>query len=363
LTFSLRPLASLAWRQWVNLHVLTTARRSLDQSSPRLWYAGARGGDAGGPALKLRKLQAAFPQCAYGYNLVYMLSAASYLSKTSLERLRSLHIPSVLNQNGVYYRAWYEGDWRARNQTMAAAHRHADHVLYQSEFCQRASARFLGERLGRSEILYNAIDTDAFAPAPSPPSPKPLLVLVTGKIDAHQIYRLEQAVEGIAAARKQGLECNLVAAGIFAPEAKMAALKAAERNAIEHAVMLMGPFSQAQAPELYRQAHIYLTLTHQDACPSAVIEAMASGLPAVHPASGGTPELVGEAGIAIPSCEDWEKPQVPSADAIGEAIGQAAAQRDVLSALARKRALRLFRIEDWLARHAALFQELLASHD
>ncbi|MBI4969663.1 MAG: glycosyltransferase family 4 protein [Rhodospirillales bacterium] len=340
-----------------------TAKHSLDRSLPRLWYAGARGGDAGGPALKLRKLQAAFPQCAYGYNLVYMLSAASYLSKASLERLRSRHIPSVLNQNGVYYRAWYEGDWQARNQTMATAHRHADHVLYQSEFCQRASARFLGERLGTSEILYNAVDTAAFAPGPAQPFSGPLLVLVTGKIDAHQIYRLEQAVEGIATARRQGLECGLVAAGIFAPEAIVAAIKAAERNAIEHAVMLMGPFSQAQAPELYRQAHIYLTLTHQDACPSAVIEAMASGLSVVYPASGGTPELVGEAGIALPSCEDWEKPQVPSADAIGEAIGQAAARRDVLSAMARERAVRLFSIKDWLARHAALFRELLVSHD
>ena len=51
---------------------------------------------------------------------------------------------------------------------------------------------------------------------------------------------------------------------------------------------------------MLRRAHVLLHTKVNDPCPTAVIEAMACGLPVAYPASGGTVELVGdEAGIGV----------------------------------------------------------------
>lgn len=354
----LKRLAALGWRGLANLQTLLAAANV--QGGPRLWYGGARAGEAGGPALKLRKLQSVFPQHLRGFNLVYLLSAAPYLSACAMNGLKRKGVPLVLNQNGVFYPAWFAGDWQARNQPMAAAHELASHVLYQSDFCRRAATRFLGERRGPSEILFNAVDVAAFAPSPAVPE-GPFRFLVTGRIDAHQSYRLVQAVAGLGEARKLGLDCRLLVAGMIAPEVRAQALALAEKCGVAPALTIEGRYSQEQAPDLYRRAHAYLTLTHQDACPSAVIEALASGLPVVHPSSGGVPELVADAGISIPIGEDWDKPLIPDAQSIAQAMINVAQGRDLLARKARERAKARFDISVWLDRHRALFHELLSS--
>ena len=40
----------------------------------------------------------------------------------------------------------------------------ADYVFWQSNFCKKSADRFLGERVGKGEVLYNAIDTKKFYP-------------------------------------------------------------------------------------------------------------------------------------------------------------------------------------------------------
>ena len=40
----------------------------------------------------------------------------------------------------------------------------AAHVLYQSEFCKATADRFVGEPKCSWEVLYNAVDTEAFKP-------------------------------------------------------------------------------------------------------------------------------------------------------------------------------------------------------
>jgi glycosyltransferase involved in cell wall biosynthesis len=98
-----------------------------------------------------------------------------------------------------------------------------------------------------------------------------------------------------------------------------------------------------------------------DPCPSVVIEAMACGLPVVHPASGGTVELVGDdAGIAVPHPVDWERDTPPEPEALADAITRVLAERERYAAAARRRAVERFALGPWLERHAEVFSKLVS---
>ena len=69
---------------------------------------------------------------------------------------------------------------------------------------------------------------------------------------------------------------------------------------IQDNVIFMETYSQKDAPKIYQLADAYITMTYQDNCPTAVLEAMASGLPILYSNSGGIPELVDkESGLGI----------------------------------------------------------------
>jgi glycosyltransferase involved in cell wall biosynthesis len=96
-----------------------------------------------------------------------------------------------------------------------------------------------------------------------------------------------------------------------------------------------------------------------DPCPTLVLEAMASGLPVVHPASGGTVELVGdEAGIGVVPPESWEREEPPAPEALAEAVDRVLAELPAYASAARARAVERFSLEPWLDRHSELFDEL-----
>ncbi len=346
-----------AWRGALDLHGAVTARRG--QGTPRLYYGGARAGSVGGPLVKVQRLQRAFPEHPVGYNLVYTLSNAPYLPRRALERLKRRGVPIVTNQNGVFYAAWYGGDWRAKNAEMAHAYHLADHVFWQSAFCRACADRFLGARTGAGEILYNAVDTGMFTPAARRPD-RPFTFLLTGKIGDDLFYRVAATLDGLAAARARGLAARLVIAGWLSPAVAAQAAAHIAALGLDGAVDVTGPYSQAGAPDIYRAADAYVMLKHNDPCPNTVLEALACGLPVIYSASGGVPELVGDdAGIALACPEDFERPRWPGADAVATAMIAAAERSGALAANARRRAVERFDIAHWLDRHRAVFATLL----
>lgn len=349
------------YRFALGLHERLSVATSGRGTAPRVYYGGARPGNSGGPRVKIRRLSEAFPECLWRYNLVYLLSNAPYLPAAALRRLKGRGIPVVSNQNGVYYPAWYGGDWEAENRRMAMAYHAADHVFHQSEFCRRSAVRFLGERAGDGEVLYNAVDTARFRPAGRRrPDGRPFVFLLAGKVQAHQSYRLEVAVAGLAEARKQGLDGKLRIAGTIDPMAAGAALSLSERSGTDGSVEILGPYSQETAPALFSNADAFILTTHNDACPSSVIEAMACGLPVVYAASGGVPELVGsEAGVPLETGESWDEALMPSAADVGHAMVRVAGNLDVMRDAARARAVERFDIGHWVDRHRTIFKRLL----
>jgi len=235
---------------------------------------------------------------------------------------------------------------------IARALQAADHVLYQSRFSKDSADLFLGEPPGSWEILYNAVDVDRFTPAAAQPADGPVLLLGG---DQTQEYRLELALRTLAVVLASAPDAKLLVAGrLVSPVHPLI-----HELGLNGRVELIGRYAQRDAPELVRRAHLLLHTKVMDPCPSAVIEAMACGLPVVYPASGGTVELVGgEAGVGVPHPESWERDEPPSPEALAEAVIQVLAARSAYAAAARKRAVERFSLEPWLDRHEELFSEL-----
>lgn len=353
------PLARSAYR----LANGATTLAALALARPRdvkVFYGGARSGDGGGPLVKARLLKEHFPDTRLGFSLVYLLSNALYLPDAVIGSLRRRDMPIVLNQNGVFYPAWYPEGWERENARMATAYHEASHVFWQSDFCRRCADRFLGERTGPGEVLFNATDVDRFTPATAPRQAGPFVLLVTGKIGRSTAYRLGSSIEGVAAARKGGLDVALRIAGRVDTSVEAAMRAKAESLGVSDAVAFDGPYAGSDAPAIYQAADAYLMTKHNDPCPNVVIEAMASGLPVLYSASGGVPELVGsEAGVGLPVEESFEQSFAPTGAAIAEGIGRTMVGREAMAQAARQRAVERFGLRDWIARHSAVFGQLV----
>ncbi|HEX4747001.1 MAG TPA: glycosyltransferase, partial [Gaiellaceae bacterium] len=69
-------------------------------------------------------------------------------------------------------------------------------------------------------------------------------------------------------------------------------------------VRMLGAIGLEPLAAELRRSDVYLAPSVNDPCSNALLEALASGLPAVFRASGGHPELVGDAGIPFSRIEE-----------------------------------------------------------
>jgi glycosyltransferase involved in cell wall biosynthesis len=305
---------------------------------------------AGGTA-KFQRLAQRFPNRPTDFTLLYLGSTWLPRDLGPLLRLAQRRgVPVVLNQDGVAYPGWAGTATEELNRPLRLALHAADHVLYQSEFSRRSSDEFLGEPHGSWEVLYNAVDVDRFTPAPTRAS-RPTTLLLGG--DQTQAYRLELALRTLALIP----DVRLLVTGrlVSGPEALLDELGIRER------VEFTGGYSQREAPDVIRRADLMLHTKVNDPCPSAVIEAMACGLPVVYPRSGGTVELVGdEAGVGVPHPNGWERDEPPAPEELAAAVRTVLDDVDAYAAAARRRAVERFSLEPWLDRHEELFAELVS---
>ncbi|MEM9358476.1 MAG: glycosyltransferase family 4 protein [Pseudomonadota bacterium] len=354
-----KRLARAAYRNLRGLH--TTVDAVLPRhAQTRVFYGGALSGNVGGPLVKVQRLSEYFPNTPWRYDLVYLLSNTPYLPQYALDLLKWRNVPIVLNQNGVFYPAWFPGDWKSQNKRMQIYHQNADWVFYQSQFCKDCCAQFLGGRPGGGEVLYNAVDCNRFTPGPKRRSR--FRLLHTGKIGRHMAYRVEAAINGLAAAVASGFDGELLIAGSLDAWARDAADRAVEQRGLDDRVIFRGAFTQAEAPGIYSDADAYISMTYNDACPNAVLEALACGLPVVHSNTGGVPELVGsEAGVGVDCPQSFEQVHVPDPDAIGHAMMTVVDNHARMSIAARERCVERFDIKHWINRHSEIFAQLLGN--
>jgi glycosyltransferase involved in cell wall biosynthesis len=344
------------WRLLQGVIALAGSSRNADKV--RVWYAGARSGSIGGPLVKVQRLQEFFPEFRVAFSHVYLLSNSPYLPGWALKWLKLRRVPIVLNQNGVFYPAWFDGDYRFKNNEMAKAWHAADYVFYQSNFCKITAEKFLGARSGPGEVLFNAVDLARFTPALKQKNSRPVF-LHTGKLVQHMFYRVEALLQGFSMARSQGLDAELRIAGWIDDAVLQRSRKLSKELSIDDCVSFIGPYDQKSAPEIYRSADVYVSLTFNDACPSAVIEALACGLPVLHSQSGGVPELVtGRSGVGLKVKNGYDQIALPTIEAISLGLFEILDGLPERKILARGRAEQVFDIKNWIARHEAVFGQL-----
>ncbi|HUF01632.1 MAG TPA: glycosyltransferase family 4 protein [Gaiellaceae bacterium] len=341
-----------AGSRWVRLLV---SRRT--PAGVRVFYGHdrvpERGERAAGGTAKAQKLDEHFPNARAGFSVLYL--GSTWLPRDLgplLSLCRRRRIPVVVNQDGVGYPGWAGERTEEVNRPLRRALTAADHVLYQSEFSKRSSDLFLGPARGRWEVLPNAVDVRHFTPAESPPSGGPVLLLGG---DQTQAYRLELALRTLRTLLLSHPGARLLVTGRTVTPVE----SLVEELGLRGHVDVVGEYAQRDAPAIFRRADLLLHTKVNDPCPTLVLEAMATGLPVVYPASGGTPELVGEeGGVGAPHDDSFERDEPPTPEAMAEAVERVLADLERFSAAARARAVERFALEPWIERHCALFEEL-----
>ena len=313
----------------------------------------APGERAAGGTAKAQKLSERWPNSPADFSLLYL--GTTWLPRDLRQLLaisRRRGAPIVVNQDGVAYPGWAGGDTEELNRPLRQAVLAADHVVYQSDFSKLSADLFLGEPGGSLEVLRNAVDVNHFTPAAEPAPGGPTLLLGG---DQTQAYRLELALRTLAALLPRHPDaCLLVTGRLVIPIDPLC-----DELRLRDRVHMLGEYAQRDAPGVLRRAHLLLHTKVKDPCPTLVVEAMACGLPVVHPASGGTVELVGdEAGIGVPHPDTWERDEPPGPEAMADAVDQVLADLAAYSARARARAVERFALEPWLERHRELFERL-----
>ena len=213
------------------------------------------------------------------------------------------------------------------------------------ELAERLRALAPGARI---EAVPNAVDTDVFHPPAGrrrAERPSRLLNVATLSEKKGHVYLLE------ALARLEGGETlEIVGDGELRDllERQAAALGVGDR------VRFLGPRPKEEVAELMRGADVFVLPSLYENLPVVLVEAQASGLPAVATRVGGVPELVGDDAGRLVEAGDPAQ--------LAGAIAAVLESRDGFdpAALARRAAER-YGYEAIAARWTAIYEELRSS--
>jgi glycosyltransferase involved in cell wall biosynthesis len=194
----------------------------------------------------------------------------------------------------------------------------AGHIVYQSEFSKSWWEREHGVTRTAWSVVYNGVDLDEFSPSGEevPPVGRSRMLLVEGTLGGGYEIGLETAVqlaERLNYSHSQ--EVEVVVAGKVRAEIRMDWSK---RTKV--ALTFEGQVPGEAIPALDRSANFLYAADINAACPNAVIEALACGLPVVAFDTGALPELVrGDAGRLVSYGGDPWKLEPPDVDGLARA--------------------------------------------
>jgi glycosyltransferase involved in cell wall biosynthesis len=168
-----------------------------------------------------------------------------------------------------------------------------------SEYCAKWNADYFGGEVG---VFYNSVDSNRFSPAQEPPSGPPMINFV-GRTDRQKAPDLLLRAAKLLTEKTKDFQLQILGSRFYGwsePDSYQAELEslAQDLDRMGIAVGRPGFISRHALPDELRKAHIHVVPSRwDDPCALVTLEGMACGLATVASRTGGTPEIVGDAGF------------------------------------------------------------------
>lgn len=365
MVFKIRDFILVLIPAWINM-ILIRKKKSTDIN---LFYLTTRfpkrpayrNEHVHGGAVKLTYLAETFPHHFPSANLAYIVTTVGHPLQTEiLDCIKQRGLKTIVNHDGVAFRAWAGDQYNEFNQISKLVLDQADFIVFQSQFSKHSADLYLSPPNVPHEIIYNPVDTKHFSPQDIR-KPKELTLLLGG--NQYEKYRLELALQTLQSLLIFVPNARLIVTGTLwhpydeAEEWTIHALR--EMHLTDH-VEFVGKYTQANAPLLYSRAHILLHTKYADPCPGLIPEALGCGLPVVFVGNGGVPELVEDAGIAVSVEHSWETINLPTSEEMANAILAVFKHLRTYSETARQQAQK-FSLEKFIQKHKDIFEKVLES--
>jgi glycosyltransferase involved in cell wall biosynthesis len=212
----------------------------------------------------------------------------------------------------------------------------ADRIIYQSEFSRDWWQRVYGKAPVTDTIIYNGVDLDQYKPAKVKSRQESLQVMVVeGHIQNGLELGLRNAIAGLDAySQLTSQPVELMIAGEV-PLAVRHEMMRGSRITFNWVGILPRP----EIARRERQADLFFSAEPNPACPNAVIEAMASGLPVAAYESGAIRELLDDrCGILTPYGADIWKLEPADSDLMALHLKESMARISEMGLHARRSA-------------------------
>jgi glycosyltransferase involved in cell wall biosynthesis len=290
---------------------------------------------------------------------VLVIGGTRHVAALWRARQRGVHIVQRLNGMNWIHRRQHTGlrhyiRSEMNNSLLASIRRHlADGIVYQSQFARNWWQTVHGAVQTPSRVIYNGVDLDEFNPngPHQRPEDRVSLLLVEGHLRGGYEHGLVNAIQLTRLLNQQGkIMVELTVAGDVP-----VSLRQKVQQPDENWINWTGIVPQNQIPQLDRSAHILFSADLNAACPNAVIESLACGLPVIAFATGSLPELVeGDAGMVVPYGSNYWKLEPPDIRGLASAFNQVLAGGDKYRRGARECAESTFGLERMVEQYLAI---------
>ena len=240
-------------------------------------------------------------------------------------------LPVIGAEHGAVYKSWMDADKRG-SLPLAA-----------SVTCQSNAALELVRKLGgQAHLLYNAVDTQFFAPVPETLR-KSNQILAVGRLVEKQ-KRFGDLLQAMLLLPEY--ELHLVGSG---PDANRLQRQCAELGLDDRVTFLGFISDRAQLRRLYRQSSIYVLTSAWEAVALVVLEAMSCEMPIVSTRIPSMQELLveGESGLLVP---------IGAPEEVARAVRIAISRSSWLGSNARKVVLESYSAEALYTRLSVLLE-------
>ncbi|GAP22560.1 glycosyltransferase family 4 protein [Leptolinea tardivitalis] len=229
----------------------------------------------------------------------------------------------------------------------------ADRIVYQSQFASKWWQTVCGTTRAPSSVAYNGVDLNEFSPAGSEELPSDIyrLLMVEAHIGGGYERGLDTAVKLTQLLNQQmDKPVRLTVAGSV-PEHLKTYWSRQSGGQVDWAGVVPGN----QIASLDRSAHLLFSADLNAACPNAVIEALACGLPVLAYATGSLPEIItGNSGLVVPYGSNYWNLENPDIAGLAKGAAEILLNQDKFRQPARQRAEEAFGISRMVDQYTSI---------